>query len=286
MPDTGYTYALMDTLNNKVSIQRIQFEIQNDSLINQLSTYVNADNLNFTIYFKTPLTTSEKSALDILVAAHDGQEFLVNKAQLVRVNEEDDDPLKRTGGHFRSKMYEFNIPLGNGPHFFEWTFPHPIGILSMFFLGDSLIFGDKFDVKIARNTIIGNITSNVNIGDDVINVSETVTANAYIGMEFILDDGTNEESLGYIVEVNPAEGTIKTENSATIAFSATSPTFTKITIVVIENFYIHESSVPVVIGSTKIGASFVAANTTISFIYTNTSGLPGKTFRGVLEFLY
>ena len=286
MPDTGYTYLLTDTVNDKISVQRLQFEIQNDGSINQLSTYVNANNIDFTVYFKTPLTTSEKTALDNLVNAHEGLEFLVDRAKLVRVNEEDDDPNKRTGGHFRAKQYEFSIPTGNGPHIFDYSLPFDIGILSMYYFGHSEMAGDYFTIEIARGTILGALTQDSIVGDNIFNVSSTVVANAFVGMKFFLSDGTNEDYLGFITEIDVINGTITTSDTATNAFLAATPTYCKISTLVIEDHYIYETAVPVPIGATKIGASFVAANTTISFIYTNTSGLAGKTFRGVLEFLY
>lgn len=281
-----YNYSIStDTLNGLVDCASFQREIALSTItIALVGCTVRGNNLD--VEFKTALSTSEETELTTLLSNHTGESSIEEVVQKVKVLEEDGDTNKQTGGHFRAKTLAYDIPTGTQWHYTNFTFPYPICILSMEYVGVSTHEGDLIKIDIAPDTTIGEITSDVSISDTVINVDNNVLANIKVGYLVTLDDGTNSESLGYVVDLSKKDKTITVENAATIAFSASTPTSIKQTIPIIDGIEIDYTTSSIAIGATKIGGSYLPANTVLRFGYFNGDATAGKRFRAILEFLY
>jgi hypothetical protein len=281
---TTYTYSIAnDTANGAVFAHILQNEIADTSIsvaLDGVSTY--GDNLN--IVFKGSITTEEETILGQIVALHDGIEE--DSISIVSILEEDPNPEKQTGGHFRAETIAFDVDaiVGDTVHTVSW--PHPISMLSLEWVGTSDKKGDCFSIFLSENKIVGALTANVAENDTVINVSPTVVANCFIGMQIKLYDGTNEEKLGYLTGIDKANGTITVENGSTQAFSAATPTYVRIIVEACKNIEMEETTASIQVGASKIGGSFVPAGTIVSVHYKNHDGAAGKRFKGIVEYLY
>lgn len=222
------------------------------------------------------MSVSEKEAIDAVTPAP--------TPEVVRILEESLDSTKRTGGHYRAEGLSFNISASANIKTKNFTFPIPISILSFEYVPESTMEGDKISTLIAPNTVIGTITSDVAINDTVINVSQTVRDNLELGYHVRLDDGTNNEELGQVTAIDNGAGTITVETPSPVAYAAATPTEVKSTIYMMQDV-ILTGEVRMEVGATKIGGSYLPANTVIRFRYNNLSG-GAKTFSGILEYLY
>ena len=77
----------------------------------------------------------------------------------------------KTGGHYKAKGFAHDYPPGITSY--EFSFPYPIAILAAEFNGSASNAGDVLDFYIGEDSIIGTITSNVQVGDTVINADAT-----------------------------------------------------------------------------------------------------------------
>ena len=114
---SSYTYSIInDTLNAKVVPDKLQDEINaSDSIDNTLSS-VGTVSSDIIIKFATALDAAEQTALNAIVAAHDGEPVEENgKAQLVKLKEQD----KETGGVMFTPRYQ---PQGWLQQLFEIEF--------------------------------------------------------------------------------------------------------------------------------------------------------------------
>lgn len=224
------------------------------------------------------MSVSEKEAVS---------EFLARQnISTVKVLEEDMDKDKQTQGHFRAKTLAFDVPVGAQWHYTNFTFPYPISLLSMEYVGINALIDDRIKINIAPDTTTGTITSDVTASDTVINVSQTVIDNVQIGYNLKLDDGTNVDDLGYVLSYDKTNLTVTMETAAVNGFLAATPTYVKQTIPLLEDIEIDYTTASITIGATKIGGSYLPANTVIEFGYYNGDASGGKRFRAIVEFLY
>lgn len=252
------------------------------------NTLINPDltnvvNVNY-VYWKyvdpdiVEMSAAEKTAIDDFLS-----QSIVDTIQIL---EEDPDENRRTGGHFRAKTLAFDVPIGAEWHYTNFTFPYPISLLSMEYVGINALIDDRILINIAPHTTIGSITSDVTASDTVINVSQTVLDNVEVGYKVELDDGTNVDDLGWVLAKDDIAGTITVETAAVNGFLATTPTLVKQTIPILDEIEIDYTTASITIGATKIGGSYLPANTVIEFGYFNGDASAGKRFRAILEFLY
>lgn len=198
---------------------------------------------------------------------------------LVQVQEESTP----TGGHFKSISKSIDI-LANETKFDDNVWDFNISALEIEFISTADNQGDNLELIVGQNTVVGVITSDVSVSDNVINASQTVIDNIFVGSKVNLFDGVNTEDLGYVIAVDKDNKTITTKNSSTQAFSMATPTYIRMSVYVIENYVIGPAGRHT-IGGSKIGGSFIPKNTIVRIVYQNNSGSP-KNFTAQLDYLY
>lgn len=191
---------------------------------------------------------------------------------------------QETGGHFQSRTISIDVSASIGWQEKEISFPIPIAILSGACCTPNNCEGDKIEFLISPNTVIGAISSDVAMGDTIINVSQTVIDNIQIGFWIDITDGSNLNDLGRVIAIDKENLTITVENASSNIFQAISPTYVRQTIKMCPEFRLVPSS-RFVIGESKIGASYLPANTIIKLKYYNST-TNSKTFSLMLEYLY
>jgi len=187
-----------------------------------------------------------------------------------------------TGGHYRSKGVAFDAENGLTTYH-DFSIPYPISLLSATIPTNDLNSGDITALDVAPDTLIGAITSSVSVGDTVINVQPSVIENVAIGRCLTLDDGTNSERHS-IVAIDSDAGTLTIDTGTTYAYSAASPTYCKFTICLSTDLDISSGDC-IILGNSKIGGSYIPANTIFRIKYVNNGDAPVK-IRLYLEFLY
>jgi hypothetical protein len=191
-----------------------------------------------------------------------------------------------TGGHFRLDNYYFTCP-GNTTTYYDFSIPINISVLSYKLVVQSNMADDQFGGVVSPDTTIGVITANVGPTDKIINVSSTVVQNAYIGMECNLFDGTNTDVLGFISDIDTQNNQITVQNSPVSSYLATTPTQVRIGIKMANDVKIPKftNGGYMEVGSSKIGASHLPANTVTRVKYINNSS-DTKECHVLYEYLY
>lgn len=200
----------------------------------------------------------------------------------IAIKEED----QKTGGHYQARTVGENIPASAGWHdFAPVSWPHPVSLLSAETYCRADVDKDEIKVQIAPDSITGTITADVAASDTVISVSQTVIDNIRVGAGIKLDDGTSVNDLGRVLAFDPVAMTLAMETGASNAFAASTPTCVKMTVsmtLAVELTAGHR----MVFGESKIGASYLPANTPIQIRYNNKDGAPNKRFVVHFEYMY
>jgi hypothetical protein len=186
-----------------------------------------------------------------------------------------------TGGHYRSCCQAFTANVGSNTH--DFSYPYPISLLSATFNSGPVTEGDTLSMDVGPGTTIGVITSNVAAEATIISVSSTVIDNIAIGRCAHLDDGTNSERHA-VTAINTASSQITIDTGATYAYNVATPTYVKMSVCMANSLEIIPNC-RYVLGDSKIGGSYIPANTTIRIIYNNT-GESAVRVRPIFEFLY
>lgn len=208
------------------------------------------------------------------------QETFLNNNQTIK--EEDIS----TGGNIQFKSLQFSIPSGNpgDKTIFEHSFLYPISIISINLLIQPDNIGDIVEADIAHNTTVGIITENISSGVTEFTVSDTVINNLNIGYNVFLNDGVHTNVLGSCIFIDKTNKKIATEFSTTNDFLLNSPTYLQQTVKLIDKIHIVNTH-NLLLGSDKIGASYIPKNIPGRMIYTNNNGLE-KTFTFLIQYLY
>lgn len=194
-----------------------------------------------------------------------------------------------TGGNFKVKTLECNIPAGvtGTTYEFDNSFPHPISMVNVFFNTYEHNNCDVLNVDIAPDTLIGVITQDYDVGVTSLcsmTVTDTVIENSMIGGYLSIDNGITSASAGNIINIDKDNFTIDLiDPEQNISFPAGS--MVKLTVKMMEDYHLEAGTNRVLLGSVKIGASYVPANTIGRIKYTNNNGL-AKRFIFGLEYLY
>ena len=98
-----------------------------------------------------------------------------------------------------------------------------------------------------------------------------------------ITDGTNTNDLGIVLGKNVVAKTITVKTTTTNTFLASSPTYIKKTHYFIKTYEIGPPW-EYIIGDSKIGASYIPANTIVRLKYINNSAL-AKKFIAKMEYL-
>lgn len=271
---SAFQYSVSnDFPNGNVNVGNLQFEIRNSAITTALDTITRSVDV-LSIAFKAPLNAAEKTILDGdttgpaggLIAQHSTTEGYVTRAQPVLLRED----AGQTNGNFY-RMTAVVDADSNSTTQYEETLLVNTSVLSVHYETGNEHVGDSFEVLLAPDTALGTITSDVSPGDSVISVSQSVISNAIAGpMRFMLDDGVQSESLGRIVSIDIVNSQITTENSATLAFLAATPTVVRVSVVYIDTCTIGMARCETV-GESKIGSSAIPAGQTVRLVYHNRS---------------
>ena len=116
-------------------------------------------------------------------------------------------------------------------------------------------------------------------------VSPTVIDNTMLGYYMNLFNGLKTNDMGRVVGINSELRAIYMENAPTDIFLASGPTYVRQTVKPIPKY---ELSGPWehVIGSNKIGGSYIPTDVVITVTYQNNSVDTDKYFLGNIEYLY
>ena len=188
-----------------------------------------------------------------------------------------------TGGHFIQECWAFDCPA-NTETSYDIAYPYPVSSSGLFFETALNHKGDVLNCIMAPDAIIGTITSNVAIGDTIIHVSSTVLTYISVGFSVKLFNGTQHSCETVVINKNLVNSTLTLQTPINLEFIASSPTFVKMYRYIVKNFEIGEPSRHI-IGSTKIGASYIPANTIARVKYQN-NGSESKRFIIRSEMLY
>jgi hypothetical protein len=190
-----------------------------------------------------------------------------------------------TGGIVKIEGINFDITAIDGDtQQCDKIFEYPISILSYTFHNTLDNIGDYIDALIMPNTIIGYITSNVSIGDTIINVSSTVIDKIKLGYLVHLYDGITTDDLSYVKSINTSNNTITVKNASTRAYDISTPTYIQISIELMKNYYINQQAI-ILFGDDKIGGSYLSEGIMIRFLYTNNSSV-SKKFTSHVEYMF
>lgn len=176
-----------------------------------------------------------------------------------------------TGGHFRAETVVMDIAAGpDVTTTITRSWPYPISVLGFSVAVGAEHEGDVLHIYAPENRIIGALTSSINPTDTVIPVSQTVIDNIAIGFSVKLDDGVNSNDLGDVLSIDKVNNTITMQTAAVNSFSASSPTYVKITVCRVKDFELSKPGI-YNIGEKKIGGSYFPANEVAVVKYLNKS---------------
>jgi hypothetical protein len=195
--------------------------------------------------------------------------------------EEEETP---TGGHFRVETIKMSIDA-NETKSLDVTWPIPVSILEVVLLPTAGMEGDKVSVGVAPNATIGALGADANSGDTILTVSSTVFLYAELGFYIRLTDGVNTNQCNRIKSIDKVNSQITVETALTNSFSAVTPTYVQMTVYMMKDYEIGLSGVPLELGKSKIGGSYIPAGRVSRITYENTTA-SAKTFRAAVEYLY
>jgi hypothetical protein len=118
-----------------------------------------------------------------------------------------------------------------------------------------------------------------------INVTKTVIENVKVGYYVQLTDGLKATGYCEVMCIDKQNNGILIEKSPTEIYSPLSPTYVMISVYMIKDYEIGppwEND----IGASKIGGSYIPADTLVSIEYVNHSDDEDKIFLGRIEYLY
>ncbi len=180
-----------------------------------------------------------------------------------------------TGGNPVFESKKMIIPATVGDYTVDYTDKHPLNLFSVSFTTDSSHKGDKFEVHISPDTTIGTVATTAVVATDiVINVSQAVIDSAMLGYYIKLDDGTNIDDLGEILNIDDENNQITVETAAVNGFEI--GTSVKLTVKLVKHYWL-ETPMLHDLGKGSTGGMYVEANKIVRAIYTNNDGV-AKTF--------
>lgn len=237
-----------------------------------------ADETDFDNNIKTDATQASNTKEVISIAEQ-------QLKPLLRVAIEEESRDKHTGGHYQSQSFELTIDATTGMKEKTLSFPYAVSLLAASWVNKAENDGDAIEFSIGENTTIGTIVAAVNASDTVIEVGKTVLDNVFVGAYVKLTDETNTDDVGRVLSVDKTAKEITVETATTNSFAVATPTYVQMTVKIMPHLQLVGDNVPMNIGESKIGASYIPANMVLLARYDNISAT-AKTFSFVLEYLY
>lgn len=153
---------------------------------------------------------------------------------------------------------------------------------------DDYVYYQGKNYKCKANTVSNEVPTNTTYWTPqttTYTVSSTVVQYLKKGFFFRLTDGVNTTDEVVVTAVDTTNSTISSSYASPYSFSAASPTYVQMTVRYMDNLEIgYPTSIE--IGQSKIGASYLPANTPLVAKYTNNSPSLDKRFVVYLQYLY
>jgi hypothetical protein len=188
-----------------------------------------------------------------------------------------------TGGNFRTETVIVEAEA-NETKVVNYQWKYPINVFSLNFATKDIHEDSKLKIEVGPQTIIGIITQDVSVGDKTITVSDSVLENIYVGYRVHLFDGKNSFDCGEVLIVNKEKKTLTFADEIEIAFDSSSPTYVQQTVCIVQDYMIGPAS-NYSVGKSKIGGSYIPANTDVRLTYENIAPETVKLVLAI-EYLY
>ena len=203
------------------------------------------------------------------------------------ISEEVSKVTQDTEGLLQFKGIKGDIPVGliGDKTNIDISFPHDIRLLNACIGADSANIGDGLEIIVGPDTIIGTLSANANIGDNVLTVSSGIFNIPQLrkGVEISLFDGVTSNKCGRLIGIDSENNQITVETPLTSAF--VTGNFVRLSLAVVKDYYFHPSKHEQCIGMKGMQSLLLKANTVLRFEYTNNS-VNAKAFNCQLEYYY
>lgn len=248
---------------------------------------------HFRIYCLTENAWVNSWGIEIPTKCNNDHNHIVNNESVQEIEYINNEIIEikeeniKTGGHLQMDSHTFDIPAGatGSITIYESSYPCPVNILSMTICPTADNIGDSINADVGHDTTIGYLIRNENLGTTMFEVSSSVINYLKLGYLVSLSDTIITNNLGRCIMIDTINNRISTEYAATPELLASQLIYVKQTIQMIRNLDFPYSTLPIEIGSNKIGASYVPKNVIGRIKYKNNNGLP-KTFTFYIEYLY
>jgi len=224
------------------------------------------------------LTIEQEATVDSLISLHQGEEIIEIYTEKVKIVEEAIGGL--TQGHFQSCTIDLYLEDVTGMTYTDLKFPYPVSLFSSEWLVSENMIGDSAEFQIAPDTVCGVLRQAHSSGDTVLYVNDTVFTEANMSLGFFIS--INGQDLGRVIAKDTNNLTITVENP--LATDLNPMTYVMFTVKVVPHWRFNAPGFCSV-GESKIGASFIPANTIMRVVYHNNSGI-AKWFAISLDYLY
>lgn len=281
---TTYTYNLSDFKNNKVCSDRLTNEIRISDIKISLD-HIDTDPVNIFIFFKDELSNSDKLILDNIINIHSGEPLpptipLV-KAEILTEQSEYVLSGNIVEGFYSAESVVMNLGESN-IEILDLSWKFDISLKCATIHVNEQMLTDEMEVIVSPNTLVGALTSNLNTGDTILYVSDTVIKNVkkgwYIGLYSI--DGNSTE-IGRIININDNNIVIDRNSS----LSAQSGTYICTFVKILPYLYFNAVS-KIEIGKSIPTGQRVQKDTIIRIKYYNNNKINGKKASFFIEYLY
>lgn len=168
----------------------------------------------------------------------------------------------------------------------DTSLPYDINLIAVKNVFTTELAGDVISWLLAPNTTVGVITSDVSIGNVLINVSPTVIANIEESWRFRIVSSSNPavyEDLGHVVNIDHDNSTVTVDVAATQTHTAGD--YVQMTAVYTESLEICNASYVLEMGLEIPRVAYIPANAPVRCEYTNNSST-AKTFYCYYSFYY
>lgn len=190
-----------------------------------------------------------------------------------------------TGENYMVETKLVSCPTGpNVTTTYDFTWPIPINVLTLMTKTKSDNLLDNVSCCAGPNTIIGVLAASAVTGASILTVSSTVIQYTMVGYYLNLLDNSGTVDCGRVLSKNTNLNTVTIETPLSRSYSVFSPTYVRQTVYVVNDFtFGHAGSYN--LGNSKIGGSYVPANTIVRVTYTN-NGNTAKVISVLVEYLY
>lgn len=296
---TTYNYLVsIDFINQKINVSSLSSEITSNIVVTTQLDHIDlTDGENVDIVFQASLTTAEKTELDIIVAAHQGDTIdLTDPIESININIDEIKTRgqtlrdsRETAGKMVEKEFILDISASIGWTYKYIVFPFDIDLISGTYESLDAVENDKVKFSVLppeQSTIKGLIGQT-----DVVTSSGTNEIILPTGMAAYFDDGTSTITLidGANVETRLVSGAdlvnnkvfinkisetsvIDTSDSLTISFPIGS-------LVVLERLFAEHTFIGPrrdVVGETSWGSSTILKNYILKAGFYNSTNSTKK----------